>query len=292
MYEQVSSRMEVITPRKAESLLRLNTFEGQRPLSNGVVQAYARAMAAGEFRRGEIAVAEKAFNGGAEVLVNGQHQLQACVAASTSFRAAVDRYRCPERDDLWKLFGTFDVHRGRTEQHVMKAARGLFTSEDLQAIQLRVLTMCGTALVFLGGDGIKPNFAAKPPNRYRKAELVQQNKSDVLRVSAYYDDVTHPYITTPVVTAMIATFRADPDHAEEFWDRVLWGDKLVKNSPQYKLRQKLGTGSRRITAGANGASRMQGIYSFCIAWWNSWKLGDNRRSVKVGAMMTTPDIVF
>jgi hypothetical protein len=290
MYQRVVTKNVVISPKQAEQLLKLNAFEGQRPIGNDWVQDLAQEITAGRFRRGDIAIARKSFNGGEEVLVNGQHQLHACILTGQPIFATVEHYDCPDADDLWHLFGSFDGHRRRSEGHVMKAARGLFKSDPLRGVPLSVLRTCGTALMYLGG-GTKPNFSARPSNRCRKTELVQQYESDVVRVNGYNTNDTKHMMTVPVVTAIISTHRANADMAPEFWERVLYGDGLSRNSPQFKLHQKLAQGKNFIIAGiSNGHARNAAIYCICASWWNAWRTGEDRKIVQAKNMTSVPEV--
>jgi len=284
MYQNVRKENSALTPKRAEELLRLNTFEGQRPISTERVRQLEQIMRDGAWRYADIAVARKSFNGGEQVIVNGQHQLSAIVAFGAPVRAVVDYYDCEQADDLWKLFGTYDVQRVRTEQHIMKSARGLFASEAMRTVPLRVLHLCGTSLLYLGG-GTKPNFAAKAFNKGRKAELVQQYESDVMLINSYFCTETEDFFTIPVATAIIATHRLAPRLAKDFWDRVLTGIGLVRNSPQHKLHQKLATTTNLAIVGkSNGVDRHLAIFNLCACWWNAWRTGDERHTVKLAAM--------
>jgi hypothetical protein len=91
MYRLTQSKIEDIAPKRAEQLLKLNNFEGQRPTSNGHIQNLVSAIRSGSFRIGSTAFARKTFNGSAEVLVNGQHQLHACITAGKPIRVLVER---------------------------------------------------------------------------------------------------------------------------------------------------------------------------------------------------------
>lgn len=288
MYTRKSSRIEEITPRRCEALLGLNTFEGQRPLSRQVAEKYANAMRDGTWLRGEIAIAESPD--GTRLLMNGQHQCHAALQAQRTFNAVVDVYQCQSNEDLWHLFAQFDGHRPRTERHVLKAARGLFESESLRNLPCRLLEKCGSALLFLGGNGLKPNFHTVTPSKTMKADLVQKYEVDVLRLGHYTPDL-YSKLTIPVVTAMIVTYRVNEAKAREFWDRVLIGDDLKRGSPQWHLSRALNgeVNLTRSQIGTNGRDRSAILYAMCISWWNSYVTGQPRTCVKVSAMKSVPE---
>lgn len=284
MYQRTKSETVLISPQRCEQFLKLNTFEGQRPLSADTVQDYAQQMSAGAFGRANVGVAKKSFNGGEQVIVNGQHTLTAAVKAGVALFATIDYFDCQARDDLWRLFGTYDVHRQRTEGHIIKAARGLFKSQFLQKTPIQVLRLTGAALVALGG-GTKPNFGTRAASKVKKPELVQKHEADVMVVASYYEKATARLLTTPVVAAIIATHRVNSDKAADFWERVVWGDKLDRKTPQYELRQKLlNPASMYSSSVTSGPAKMQVVYNYCASWWNSYVTGQERKSVKAGAI--------
>jgi hypothetical protein len=281
MYELESSRTEQISTRRAEEMLRRNTFDGQRPVNKNWVQHLANAQKTGTFTKGHIAFGVNGNN--TDVLMNGQHQLHASILSGTTITATIDRYRCHDKDDMWHLFATFDTQRPRSERHVMKAARGFF-SRELQGVPLDILAACGTALLWLGG-GTVANFNAKAASKAMKADLCQQYEKDVLEVARYARDGERIHV--PVAGAIIATSRKNIQKARPFWERVIGGDQLVRNTPQWHLNKSLGSTGDRFTS---GMGRNTGIYSLCVAWWNAYLAGTPRVSVKLASMKTIPEV--
>ncbi len=210
MYFLEKSQTVVIDPKKAKALAELNQFEGQRPKNLPWIQHLATAMKNGSFTRAEIAVAE--FNG-KQVLMNGQHTLDACILSGVAFNASLSTYKCKVSDDVWHLFAAFDVHRARSDQNIMKAARGMF-SGDLQAIPLRVLQIGSSALIYLEGES-KPKFSRAIFAKSKKAELVQKFKSDIFILAGLHGLSIPLHVGS--ATAIITTHRAAPQHAPTFW---------------------------------------------------------------------------
>jgi len=284
MYKLVVARQIDVAPHKAESLIRLNTFQGQRPMSPRVINTYANLMLTDRFRVAEIAVA--VMPDGTQYLMNGQHTCQSGIMAKKTFKASYQEYSCETDQDLWMLFGSFDVHRARSESNIMKAARGLFENEELNAVPLRVLQVSASALLYLG-SGMTPNFATRALTKVDKASLVDKHKEDVL--------ITHEYCShfgksmqVGVVIALMATFRKNPGKARVFWDRVILGDKLERGTPQYALNHFLYALAGKVPNG--GMSGHITRYKTCVAWWNSFIDGTNRSVVKIKAMKTLPEV--
>lgn len=280
MYKLIKSENRKVSPKRCEDFLKKNTFAGQRALSQPWVQNVSTKICEGGFTKAHIAFAKN--GAGVDVLMNGQHQCHACIQAGLPIDATIDYYHCDSETDMWHLFATFDSHRQRTEGHVMKAAKGLFRSEALRNVPLRVLSSCGSALLWLGG-GVTPVFSAKVLSKSDKADLIEKYEQDVLRVASY--GVSHIHVA--VTCAIIATHRVNDAKAREFWTRVLHGDQLVRNSPQWSLHH----GIAKFQAGARGGgSRNVMLYRLCILWWNAFATGERRTIAKYTSMKGIPEI--
>jgi hypothetical protein len=274
-----------ITPREAEGFLALNNFPGQRKYQPLKGRLYADNMSDGTHRRVDIAVA-KVRETGVDYLMNGQHNLNAILIRNKPFKATISYYLCDTMEDAWRLFASFDVHASRTEQQFMHSRRGLFADERLHEVPLRVLQCCGTALYALGA-GTEPQFSFSATHaKTEKADLVDEYADEVMFVANYKDYET--LILVPVVTAMIATWRKNNSAAEEFWGRVATGEMMEKSDPRMRLRDTLS--KRSSFSSMRGRDRNAAIYATCIAWWNSWRTNEARRSVKVNAMNGVPKV--
>lgn len=98
----VTSIVETVTPELAQEYLRMSG--GNRNISKGVVDSYAKTMIDGKWLlNGEAIVFDN--NG---VLLNGHHRLHAIIKANTPIRTFVTRGVEPES------FTTFDCGRHRT----------------------------------------------------------------------------------------------------------------------------------------------------------------------------------
>lgn len=285
----VESRQPVfkdITPKDAEAFLAINNFPGQRVYNAIKGRSYADKMASGEQRRIEIAVAKVKENG-RDYLMNGQHNCNAILIRGKPYPGVVSYYMCDTMEDAWRLFATFDVHATRTESQFMASRRGLFTDERLRNVQLRTLQCCGTALYSLG-SGTEPTFNLQACQRKTdKPDAVAKFAEDVLFVSKFseYRDML---IVVPVVTAMIATYRKNPAAANDFWSFVASGEMLASQDPRKKLREILLRPGR--ISSLRGRDRNKALYSLCVSWWNAWRDGKMRKTVKLAAMTSVPKV--
>jgi hypothetical protein len=271
-----------ITPDEARKLLAINNFPGQRPLQPLKARGYADKMTDGSMR--PVGIAIMTMKDGQKYLANGQHCLQAIVINDKPFTAFIEHYKCETNDDAWHLFASFDVHPTRTERNIMKAARGLFSCKQLQDVPLRALTNCGSAL-FMLGSGTTPKFTGQPSNKAAKADLVQAYRNEVLWVSKFAAEEHLGKVA--IAAAMIATYRSNKDAADEFWSLVAEGATpgLTHKFRDRLLKNEIG---RNNVGGGHNKSRL--IYAECVAYWNSWMKGEDRRKVMVAAMKDIPKV--
>lgn len=102
---RLKCQVETITPEIAREYLKFNKIN--RPLNKSTVNFYAKEMANGEWKLNGEAIC---FQG--NVLVNGQHRLQACIQSNIPFRTVV--VRGVEENS----FTTYDSGRLRTNADV------------------------------------------------------------------------------------------------------------------------------------------------------------------------------
>lgn len=291
MFKLLSRSLEKVTPEKAKEYLEnYNKWEGQKPLRDWWVKTLIGRFTVGLFTTGDIAFACYKDN---KLLVNGQHTCTMAVEGGITFPAVVETYDCEERIDIAHLYAQFDANSPRSDRNVMMASRP-FLSPDLRHINLMILSVCGTALLYLGG-GTRPSFGKKALAKSDKVDLVKKYKNDVIVTSRYWSDTKlgNKRLTVGLATAIIATFRAYPNKAAEFWDRVIFGDELKRGSPQYNLNKALGSIKEVVHKSIGfGAGFQRAIYSLCVAWFNSFIKNDGRKAVKLGAMDKIPNIVI
>lgn len=284
MYKQTQApASQTIQPSDAAEWLKLNTFPGQRPLSGDKAKAYAEKLRIGAMRPVGIDFAKCPDD--RTYLVNGQHCLTACIIAGIPMKCVVTRYRCESWGDAHELFASFDVHASRTQGHIMHAARALWQNDSLRALPLRTLANCGSALIALDAGA---NFEALlDAGKTARASAVESHAEEVIWVYNVTKNAQH-MMRVGVAAAMIATLRKRPKTATEFWSRVESGVGFKSEvDPDRKLREYLvGTDCRgSVTSRGHHAE----VYAVSISWWNSYVTGKPRNSVKLAAMLKTPE---
>lgn len=271
-----------LTPAEAEVFLAMNNFPGQRKYDPVKGRSYADNMESGTHRRIDIAIA-KVKERNESFLMNGQHNCHALILYGKEYKALISYYVCETMEDAWRLFATFDVHASRTVRQFMNSRRGIFADERLRAIPLKTLNICGSALCALG-DGTKPLFGLANRSKTAQADKVQERAEEVLIIQEY-GQFSHLAVVG-VVAAMLSIYRTTKkDLFREFWDKVASGEMMQRSDPRYKCREML---LRKAYIGVNGRALAESAFDICVAWWNSWRRGESRVSVKLASIKDRP----
>jgi len=284
MYRNTMHRALVFSPRKSEEMLKFNTFAGQRNKRPPTVSTYAELITAERFGVATVAIA--IMPDGTRMLVDGQHTLSSSVMSQKSIKVSYQEYTCENEEDLWRLYAIFNTELSRTEADIMRSLHGLFKNPELNHVPTQILQLCSSALLYLR-DGTTPLFSVKPQTKTIKPALVDTHPDEVFLIKRYADLAgTRPKVA--VVVAILATHRKNPAKAQEFWDRVIGGDKLERGTPQYNLHKFL---TSPVAVSSNCGQTGHTIrYKTCIAWWNSFIEGTPRTVVKLQAMKSLPEV--
>lgn len=277
-----------MTPREAEAIALLNNFPGQKRYNPLKGKYYCENMDNGSQRRIEIAIA-RVMDSGENFLMNGQHNIHGLIMHGKPYPASITYFDCENIEDAWRLFSTFDVHSTRTERQFMYARRGLFNDERLHEVPLRVLQACGSALYFLGDKDVKPNFNIPSVHKKTdKADIVDKCADEVIFI-CQFKEYEH-LMSIGVITIIIATHRVNARESFDFWYGVGTGAEMKLSDHRRRLRDSLL--SQKFLGGTHtgGTKRQKATYQLCATWWNSWRKGEDRRSVKINSMNGVPDI--
>jgi len=277
IFQLVKSSCEIVSAKRALKLLEFNTFYGQRRIEMPRAIRYGELMGCGRFGIAEIAFA--VFQNGDRRLVNGQHTLTGSSISGNSFNAVVSEYAVASEDDFVALYCLFDANRTRSIRDMasVEAER-----PENNGIQKKVIAWCMSACWLLRDDPTVPHLMnRKIVDKQVAVELSRASNAELRFVSSVVE--CHDVVTVPVITAMVATFRACGERTgRAFWSNVIMGDELVKGSPQFNLRRDLLRNKGKRFCG--GGAAYLSIYNICIAWFNSWLRKTPRSSVKASTM--------
>jgi hypothetical protein len=247
MTSHMTMSRETVTPKKAAEWLKRNTCN--RPLSQGTVERYAKAMGEEVWLLNGDCVR---FNGDGH-LVDGQHRLHACLKSGKPFETYVVK-GLPEGS-----FDTIDQGRKRTIGDVF-ARQGLKNYAVL-AGAIRYLVRYGRGWMTDRG-GMRPDEAN---------DALSGNPGMILAVSRAREMTGHKnkLINHSLLAFLIyITGKSDPAKAEKFWIQVIQGEQLGRTMPAYWLRERLIADTRSVAKLNKDA-----IAGLAIRAWNMFKHG-------------------
>jgi hypothetical protein len=262
-----------ITPKRAEELLRLNTYAGQRNKSPMHIQELAEKMKDGRFHNGQVAIVIN----GSTFLADGQHQCEASIVSGVTFPATMLEFYAEKGDskeDIAEVFAQFNVDRSRTRGDI---AWIYGCQVGMHEWPRKCVTLCNSALGWIaGGFGEGGVRLGKDEN----ARLLSAKKSacTFVRDIAFSGDPkqSRHLQRGAVVAAMIVTQQKDAEAARAFWEAVRDGDMLRKSDPCAVIRDFLLRTSVALGAGARGDKVTVGareMFGKCIAAWNAKRSG-------------------
>lgn len=263
-----------ITPKKADELLRLNTYEGQRNKSQRHIQELAEKMKDGRFHVGSIAL----IHNGKVEMADGQHQCEACKLAGVPFTAMQLDYVVEEDDtkeDIAEVFAQFNVDRSRSRGDIAWIYGCKIGMADWPR---KCVTVCNSALGWIAG-GCSAGGGVNIP-KDENSRLLSSNRElcQFVHDIAFGENASSArhIIRSPVVAAMMQTRRANADAAATFWSAVRDGDMLKKSDPAYKLREFLLRSKVKSSSGSRDTEVVdqRTMYGKCIVAWNAYRTGN------------------
>jgi hypothetical protein len=245
-------QLENITPRKAADWLKRNI--NNRPLSETVVDELAKAIIDGQWQVNGDAIR---FDSSGD-LTDGQHRLMAVIKAGNPVQSWV----C--RGIEQKAFDTIDRGHKRTNGHIL-ARRGELHYNMLAAGMLNMWK-------WIRGEG--EDGKLRPDHMDKILSKHGERLRGACRFAVHHRSKLLPPGELVCLVAW-ANFMYGEGFAEQFWDKVLDAQGLVKGSPQHVLFKRLTdniTGPTRLTKRARVA--------ICIKAFNAWATGQSVKCLK------------
>lgn len=268
MFELQQRRTLKITPEFAEKLLNNNTYLGQRPVRRKHLETLKDAINTGRFLTGDVAIGYQGWNGGDAMLANGQHQCLAVIETGKPITAVVEEYKCKTPEEFADLYRQFDNNAVRSLAEIAipeAAALNLKWSKDLISKVLSAISLLENH------KGLHKNKRIEFLKKYiREGNFIYEITGCVKQ-----SDIKH-MMRSPVIAAMIVTFRKCNADAEAFWELVRDGENLIAKNPAFKLRNYLLSTSISLGRGVNANSlnasaSVKEIFSKCITAWNAYR---------------------
>ena len=255
-----ASRIEVISPKKAERILEENNVRN-RELRESRVATLAAAIKRGEWKlTGDAIVFD--VDG---VLLNGQHRLAACVVAGMPIEVLVLRNLPAESQDvmdntLSRRLGDALTLRGEVNVHRLAAGINWYA---------RMVRAEATGNVHPSTEALRPSI----PMLLQLFDENQGLRDGVREQSPLYQSGLR-LRAGAAIGLWYRLHLIDADDNRIFWDQVRTGANLPEDSPILALR-RLSQAERRSTRDRQPDFRW---VAMAIKAWNFWREG---RSAKV-----------
>lgn len=233
MLQGIEKEIKEFSLEESKELYKTNTYPDQRTFRKEHGQRLAQAMIDGEFGIGRIDIVEENHNSGKRLLVNGQHQLWAAIKTGLPFEALYTVTKTHDAAETARIYARHDNNLPRNlidQAKPLARALGINWPND-------VIKKFIQAMAILDGQ--------ERLVKYKKIEILAGNQAeqDFIQKHLCPTGKSHSgkkYIyKTPVIAAMIESFRLDSVSAELFWPRVISGIEIEQGDPTLALREWL-----------------------------------------------------
>ncbi len=290
MFKFKSSNDATLDVDLADKFLAINKYEDQRNIKPANLSDLQSKLQDGRYTVAHIAVAICKYNSDEQVLVNGQHSCTAVKTTLASVPAIVEYYECESKDDLALLYSQFDsVLSSRTTNDIARTALNrLSVSWHERTVQLMV-----QALAFVqNGSKFRNMSRDQKVFLLERSHIPAGNFIEKLFFGAVKGQPSPRHMMSiPIVAAMLETYAKNPADAVKFWTSVRDGDSLVVDSPEFKLREYLKTGSyaKNKRFGTNSLL-IREAYVKARHAWNAYRSG-TRTNLKYYKETSVPSLV-
>lgn len=268
------SKVELVTPDRARRLRDTAHFERQRNISPHNVKRLATAMAAGQFVPG-TQVYICFLPDGRELIVNGNHTLEAVAACGVPQILTITRKLVMDENEAGEIYATFDIQKVRSWRDSMRA---IGADENLPMAD----TVLAAVRFIDGGFKGAIDSTSSRVNQIAKVEeyrLAAQQWADAI----YGGPTSSTKLLQRAAVAAIALigFRYQPSFAHEFWSRIAQDNGLTNDMPEKALLNWL----RNVRGTSGSSSRIEHAKASAAAWNAAWR-GEKRTYVKPNQMTT------
>ena len=273
-YSLPISTVELVSPDQARRLRDTAHFDRQRNISSANVSRLAKEMAAGRFTLG-TQVYICVLPNGQELIVNGNHTLEAVHASGAPQVLTITRKPVADVDEAGRIYAVFDIQKVRTWTDSLRATGA---GEDIPNAS-KVLSAIGVMERGFGAAN-----STSDVSRIQRISLIEDYKeAAVLFALATADAPKHSsglVRRAAVMAVALETLRYQPSAASEFWHNIAHDDGLTNGQPEKALLSWL-----RNTTGAAGGAMAQKEHARAAALaWNAAFKGRQLQYVKPNQM--------
>jgi F0F1-type ATP synthase epsilon subunit len=274
----ISDGIAVWTPRHANTVFQRCRYHRNRDESRAKmhIDALARQMRNDEWLpRSPLDFAR--LPDGTLTIVNGHHRLLAQVASGRDIEWQIIIHDCQDEDEVASLFWRFDtVVRKRTATNMLA---GVNAAENFQMTKQGSVALA-RAVVFID-NGMRSTAGTQtkiytPPEKLRlMTDWQQEGRLYEAAIAPAQTRLRSKLYGAQVMSVALVTFRANADHAHEFWNGVASDDGLNRGDPRKTLLDFI----RDTHAASTG---MTATAVACARAWAAWESGRGLGMIRVG----------
>lgn len=276
-YKIVSDKRVYLTKNRAEEVLNLEVFPGERDVRENHVQMLYNEAIAGRFMWHHVIIGI-AKCGEHTYRVNGQHTCWMRYLLPDEY----DGYNCSVREIVYEvetldqvrdLYSTFDRNAPRTTGHIARVL--LMDSQATSGVAMGLINRvtAGFRLWKFETDWAIANNPAEVITMIETQFAALFNT--VAKFMYRFSNEINWIRRSSVLAAMFATFEKAPQKAVEFWEPVCSGLGLNESTdPRYHLRKYLDATSHTTSTKGKTAVSQEEAYRVCVQAWNRWRSGE------------------
>jgi len=282
MYKLIKRREVLVTPKYAEELLVYNTYTTQRVLRPAHSEELGLKMKLGVFRFGEVALAYMHNN---IYMMNGQHVCTAIIEAGIPQTCILEEFQVANKLDMSLLYQQFEILPRSLGDMVKVQSDAL---ELLWPSRLANLVVSAACILEANTSRFIAGMAMTGSTAYKK-HITRETKVGYLEkyvkegefivdifLNSTVDSAKH-LKRAPVAAMMMKTWQKSNKNAYTFWMNVRDGENLVRQMPEWHLREFL-MGHRALAY--RGAINYRKATNHEVAYrstllWNAFRRGES-----------------
>lgn len=270
--QNVTTTVETITPKQAEHLLANCNFDGQRKLRGRYADDLAKLMGEGKFGLSTLRIA---VVGQYEYLIDGQHRLSGVAKSGVPIPFVVIREHLTSERDVQIAYSQID---GGINRRLTDITTTLGIANRIGVPEFAVTKAQGAINVMANDfEYSTSSNAFKGWTKQERAELPLRFKDEIYsywRFAMQGNSKTVKGVSlAPVMAVGLATFRYQPEKAQEFWHGAVSTDVVNRMDPLFHLYELLLTlpGSK---------TPIEKTTRYVAGCWNNFILGKHVGFVK------------
>lgn len=248
----VTSFIMTMTPDEARIWRDSKHFERQRSISTHNIRRLAHEMRRGRFVAGsQIYVCT--FPNGAEVIINGNHTLEAICLCGEPQMLTITRHPVKDINEAGLLYATFDNQKRRTFVDSMRASGLIVDFKDTRALGSAVYIILSSFLQVRRDRDKQGHSHADVLEKINDYVDAAGDFGEIIDVSQR--ETRKFLMRAPVMGVALETIRYQPSLAHDFWRNAARDDGLREGMPEHALlryfRNNATSHNRRLQARAS-----------------------------------------